>query len=166
MAKGKDDEAADGDAKKGGMGGKLKLIALILPTLLLIGGGVYFFVLAPKAETSASQSEGEESSEAEATPKSTYVPGEAVSVDAVTINLANAHILQVGLMLQATADAGEEVPPGKAADALIKVFSGRTVDEIATEEGREEAKKELLKEIKELYEDKVYEIFYTTYVFK
>lgn len=176
MAKNKDAEAAEDGEAKGGKS-KLKLIAIILPVLLLIGGGVYFFVLAPKADTSQSASasgeeeggseeggseEAGEEGQAEAT--STESPGEVIGVDPVTINLAGGHYLKVGLALQATADAGEHVPPGLAADALISQFSGKTVDELATAEGREEAKKELLKVIKKLYHKKVYEIYYTTFV--
>lgn len=173
MAKNKDDEAAEDDEAKGGRS-KLKLIAIILPALLLVGGGVYWFVLAPTSETSTSASasgeEGEEGGSAEeggeghAEATSTESPGEVIGVDPVTINLAAGHYLKVGLALQATADAGEHVPPGLAADALISQFSGKTVDELATAEGREEAKKELLIVIKKLYHKKVYEIYYTTFV--
>jgi flagellar FliL protein len=171
MPKNKDDETAEDDETKGGRS-RLKLIAIILPALLLVGGGVYWFVLAPTSETSTSASasgeEGEEGGSAEeggeASPSSTYKPGAVVPVDPVTINLAGGHYLKVGLLLQATADAGEEVPPGKAADCLITEFSGKTVDELATAEGRDAAKEELLKAIKKTYEKKVYEIYYTTFV--
>jgi flagellar FliL protein len=188
MAKKKDDEAAEDGEAKGGMS-KIKLIAIILPVLLIVGGGVYFFVLAPKSDSStkatASASatadsggdgsgdsggdgsgDGSTDSSEEDTPvaSSTYVAGATVAVDPVTINLAGGHFLTVGLLLQATADAGEEVPPGKAADCLITEFSGKTVDEIATKEGRDAAKKELLKAIKKAYEKKVYLIYYTSFV--
>lgn len=170
MAKNKDAQAAEDGEVKGGRS-KLKLIAIILPALLLIGGGVYWFVLAPRSETSTSASasgeEGgseEEGEEGHAEATSTESPGEVIGVDPVTINLAGGHYLKVGLALQATADAGEHVPPGLAADALISQFSGKTVDELATAEGREEAKKELLQVIKQLYHKKVYEIYYTTFV--
>jgi flagellar FliL protein len=174
MAKNKDAESAEDGEAKGGKS-KLKLIATIVPVvLLLVGGGVYFFVLAPKSDSSAPAAaaceEGAEDCEttsedgAAPEPTSTYVPGATVEVEPVTINLAGGHYLKVGLLLQATADAGEEVPAGKAADALIAEFSGKTVDEISTEEGRNEAKEELLKTIKKMYEKKVYEIYYTSFV--
>ncbi|HEX2805818.1 MAG TPA: flagellar basal body-associated FliL family protein [Kineosporiaceae bacterium] len=167
----------DGDKKKGGLGGKLKLIAMILPTLLLIGGAVYMFVLKPSSSTSAetaakssaaaSAEEGTDSGEgdaSESTPTSTFVAGKIIVMDTITINLANGHFLKVGLGLQATADAGEEVTTSKAMDAAITEFSGKTVDELATQAGRDAAKKELTKAIKKAYEKKVYEIFYTTFV--
>jgi len=162
MAKNKGTSADDTGEEGGKKGGKLKLIAIVLPVLLLVGGGVYFFVLAPgsDSETSASASAHGEKS----TPSPPPVPGAVVEVAPVTINLAGGHYLKVGLALQATKDAGEEVPPGKAADALITQFSGRTVDELATAEGREAAKKELLTAIAHTYEEKVYEIYFTTFV--
>lgn len=187
MAKNADGSAGE-DGKKGLLGGKLKLIAIILPVLLVaIGAGVYFVAISggksSETKTSASASkdceEGAEDcedsaaaqdeetasdSEEESTPASTEKPGEVVTVDPVTINLAAGHYLKVGLAMQATADAGEHVPPGIAADALITQFSGKTVEELSSEEGREEAKKELLKSVKKLYHHKVYEIYYTTYV--
>jgi flagellar FliL protein len=181
----KDKDAPEGDAEEGGKkGGKMKLILIIAPVvLLLIGGGLYFFVFSGSSDTSTSAAasgdgsgesvdgettDGEttdgEATDSEASPSSTYVAGAVVTVEAVTINLASGHFLKVGLAMQATADAGEEVTTGKAADALITEFSGKTVDELATLEGREAAKKELLKAIKKAYEKKVYEIYYTSFV--
>lgn len=160
MAKDKDAENVGEDSAKSGRS-RLKLIAIILPALLLIGGGVYFFVLSPGSDSNASAdaSHGEGSE-----PKPTEKPGEIVTVEPVTINLAGGHYLKVGLDLQATVDAGKHVTPGPAADALISQFSGRTIDELATTEGREEAKKELLEVVEKLYHKEVYEIYYTTFV--
>jgi flagellar protein FliL len=169
----KKDDTDDEDEGKAGLGGKLKLIAMILPTVLLVVGGLYFFVLAPKgdgAETKAKAKSSssakanagkEDTEEAEDTP---HDPGELVAVEPITVNLANGHYLQVGLALQATKDAGEEVSPAKAKDAIISQFSGKTVDELATASARESAKKSLTKAIKKLYEQKVYEIYYTAFV--
>ena len=170
MAAKKDpDEVTDGDGAK--KGGKLKLILIIVPLLLVIGAGVYFLVLKPSsdataaASTSASAEGSEEGTEEgeESTPTSTFVEGAVITVEPITINLANGHFLKLGLALQATADAGEEVTPAKALDAAIAQFSGNTVDELATAEGREESKKELTKTIKKVYEKKVYEVYYTTF---
>jgi flagellar FliL protein len=166
--------ADDSDDKKAGPAGKIKMVAIALPMVLLVVGALYFFVLAPKsgdtqagasAGTSASQDGGADSADgSNPEPTSTEEPGVTVVVEPVTINLAGGHYLKVGLLLQATKDAGEEVPAGKAADALIAQFSGRTVDELATEQGRAAAKTELLKVIKKIYEKKVYEIYYTAFV--
>lgn len=177
MAAKKDpDEVTDGDGAK--KGGKLKLILIIVPVLLLlVGAGVYFLVLKPSGDAAATTAaaaaaaeeggeavDGEETEGAESTPTSTYVEGAVITVEPITINLANGHFLKLGLALQATADAGEEVTPAKALDAAIAQFSGNTVDELATAEGRETSKKELTKTIKKAYEKKVYEVYYTTFV--
>jgi len=175
MAKKKDEaEGADEDEKKGGLGKILKLVALILPTVLLIVGAVYFLVLAPASDSADPGSASSTSAKATSTddpeadpaaePAPTEVAGKLVTVDPITINLANGHYLKVGLALQATADAGEEVSGSKAMDALITEFSGKTVDELATQEGRDAAKKALTKLIKKAYEKKVYLIFWTTFV--
>lgn len=167
MAKSKD-AAGDEDGTRSGLMGKLKLVMLVLPTVLLIIGALYVFVLAPTPITAsaghapAGSQENHSGGHPEPTP--TEEPGATVDVEPVTINLAGGHFLKVGLLLQATKDAGEEVPAGKAADALIAEFSGKTVDDLATERGRVEAKERLLKVIKKIYEKKVYEIYYTSFV--
>jgi len=51
-----------------------------------------------------------------------------------------------------------------ALDAAIALFSGRTIEELAKREGREKAKRDLAKEVSELYEKKVYEIYFTDFV--
>src|SRR4051812_38403879 len=132
----------DGADAKGG--GKLKLIIGAVAVLALLGG-VYQFVLAPKhAKADA------------APPKPT--PGAVVKLDPITLNLANGHFLKLGLSLQASADAGEEVSGAKALDAAIEEYSGKTVSELSTQKGRDKAKTELVKAIAKLYEDKVYDI--------
>jgi flagellar protein FliL len=173
----KKDDSDDEDEGKGGLGGKIKLIAMILPTVLLVVGALYFFVLAPKSDGSdpakakakaSSSAKGsssqDDTSSDEETDGPAPEPGALIAVDPITVNLANGHYLQVGLALQATKDAGEEVSGVKAKDAIISQFSGKTVAELATAQAREAAKKALTKTIKKLYEQKVYEIFYTAFV--
>jgi flagellar FliL protein len=153
------DSGEDGD-KKGLLDGKLKLVVIFLPTLLLIIGGLYVFVFSGGSEDKDPSTGSEHVAAAEHTEE----PGEVIMVEPVTINLAGGHFLKVGVALQATADAGEEVPPSKATDAMISLFSGKTMDELATAKGRDAAKKELLNMVKESYEKKVYEIYFTSFV--
>jgi flagellar protein FliL len=136
-----------GDAAKGRS--KLKLIIAAVVVLALLGG-VYQFVLAPK------------SAKAAAPPKPT--PGAVVKLDSITVNLAGGHFLKLGLSLQATADAGEDVPGAKALDAAIEQFSGKTVAELASKDGRDKAKAGLVKTVSELYENKVYDVYFTDFV--
>jgi flagellar protein FliL len=146
---GKDgDEKDAAGAKKGG---KLKLIIMLAPTLLLIVGAAWFFFLKPAPS-------------AQPAKPPPPVPGPVVKLDSITINLAGGHFLKLGLSLQPTADAGEEVSGAKALDDAISLFSGKTVDELSTTKGREAAKKELVKDVAESYEKKVYDIYFTEFV--
>ena len=131
----KDDEKAE-DTKKGG--GKGKLIIMIVPVLLLVVGAVYFFVLKPdKAEAVTTLPEP--------------TPGPVVQLDPITVNLAGGHFLKLGMALQPTASAGEEVSGAKALDLAIGEFSGMTLDELSSAKGRAEAKDELVARIKLAY---------------
>ena len=137
-------ETADG-AKRGS---KLKLIIAAV-ALLAVLGGVYQFVLAPK--------------DAKAAPTKP-TPGAVVKLDPITLNLAGGHFLKLGLSLQATADAGEDVSGAKALDAAVEEFSGKTVAELASRPGRDKAKQALVKTVSDLYEGKVYDIYFTDFV--
>jgi flagellar protein FliL len=92
------------------------------------------------------------------------IPGAVVKLDEITINLAGGHFLKLGLSLQATANAGEDVSGAKALDAAIDLFSNKTIKDLATREGRESAKAALVKRVSELYEGKVYDLYFTDYV--
>jgi flagellar protein FliL len=143
-------EAAKGEAPaeaKGG--GRKKLIIIMVAVLLLLAGG-YVFVLKPKTGKPG--------------PPPKPVPGVVVKLDDLTINLAGGHFLKLGLSLQATADAGEDVPGAKALDAAIDLFSNKPMKELATRDGRENAKAALVKRVSELYEGKVYDVYFTDYV--
>ena len=130
----KDEETEGKDAEKGGKG---KLIIIAVPLVLLIAGVACFFLLRPKDESGP-----------EALPEPT--PGAVVTLDPITINLAGAHFLKLGLALQPTATA-TEVDGSKALDLAISQFSGATVDELSTAKGREQAKRELVARVKLAY---------------
>jgi flagellar FliL protein len=97
-------------------------------------------------------------------PTPSYTEGKVVKLDPISINLANGHFLKLGMSLQATKEAGEEVDGAKALDAAIELFSQKTIEELATREGREKAKVKLTKRLQTLYEQKVYEIYFTEFV--
>jgi flagellar FliL protein len=136
------------DAKAKGGGGKKKLIVLVLVAVIAVAAA-YLLVLKPKAKPG---------------PPPKPVAGAVVKLDPITINLAGGHFLKLGLSLQATADAGEEVSGAKALDAAIDLFSGRTIEDLAKRDGREKAKQALIDEVAELYEHKVYDIYFTDFV--
>jgi flagellar FliL protein len=84
----------------------------------------------------------------------------------VTINLASGHYLKLGMTLQATAAVAEAVDGSKALDAAIDLYSGMPIDEISSSDGREKSKDELIEKVKEAYEDEIYDIYYTTFVYQ
>jgi flagellar basal body-associated protein FliL len=73
-----------------------------------------------------------------------------VKLDSITINLAGAHFLKLGIALQPTA-AATELDGSKALDLAISEFSQMTIDELSTAEGRDKAKDELVARIKLTY---------------
>jgi len=88
-----------------------------------------------------------------------------VAVEPISLNLAEGHYLRLGFDLQLTADVGEETPDtGKAVDAAIALFSGRSVSEVSDPATREQLKTELLQQVEELYEGEVMDLYLTNYV--
>jgi flagellar protein FliL len=136
-----------GDAPRGRS--RKKLIIVLVAVLVIVAAG-YVFVLKPKGDKPG------------AAPKP--VPGAVVKLDDITVNLAGGHFLKLGLSLQATADAGEDVSGAKALDAAIDLFSNRTIKDLATREGRDSAKAALVKRVSDLYDGKVYDVYFTDYV--
>ena len=131
-------------AKKGG--GKKKLI-VVLVLLLVAGGAGYWFVLKPK----------------HAGPKKPD-PGVVVALDAIQINLADDHYLKIGLALQASKDAGQEVDGSKALDDTIALFSGQNMQDLARRDYREKLKKQLERRLDKDYEGKVIGVYFTDFV--
>jgi flagellar FliL protein len=131
-------------------GGRRKKLLVLVVLVVVALAAAYLLVLKPRSGKPA--------------PPPKPVAGAVVKLEPITINLAGGHFLKLGLSLQATADAGEELSGAKALDAAIALFSGRTIEELAKREGREKAKKDLAKEVSELYEKKVYEIYFTDFV--
>ena len=143
-----DDTKAEAIEAKGGK--RTKLLVLVVVTVVALAA-VYMLVLRPKGGGKPA-------------PKPKPVAGAVVKLDPITVNLAAGHFLKLGLSLQASADAGEDVSGAKALDAAIGLFTGRTVEELAKRDGREKAKAALVKQVAELYEDKVYDIYFTDFV--
>lgn len=133
-------ETTEGEESKGS---KKKLLVIVV-ALLLVGGAAYWFFLKPSGST----------------PEP--VPGEIVTLDSTQINLADHHYLRLGMALQLTTTA-HEADGSKALDAAIELFSGKRMDQI---EGHKRAalKEKLLKELEELYEGGVMDVYFTEFV--
>jgi flagellar FliL protein len=124
----------------------VKLIAFLL-VLVVAAAAVWFLVLAPKGK-------------AEAAPK----PGPVLPLDSQQINLAAGHYLRLGIALQLTEKAGEEVDGSKALDAAISIFSGLSVEQVTKTGGRDALKKKLLTDLEHRYEDEVMDVYFTEFV--
>lgn len=132
--------------------GKKKLVMMVLAAVLVLGGGAgYWFLMGPGA--------GEK---VEATPAP--VPGEVLTVDPVSINLADGHYLRLGLGLQLIEEVHAPVSPAHALDLAIALYSGRTVEEVTSAEGRAALKAELKHQIDEAYHHDVMDVYLTDYV--
>ncbi len=135
--------AAPAEPEAPAKGGKKKLILIIVAVLALGGGGYYMF-LKPK-------------------PAGPPEPGEVVTLEPIQINLAAEHYLRVGIALQLTASA-HEADGSKALDATIAVFSGLPMEEVNDSKQRAKLKKELEKELEELYHHEVMGVYFTEFV--
>lgn len=121
-----------------------KKLIMILVAVLVIGGGGYYQFLMPK-------------------PDKPPEPGEVVSLEPIQINLGAEHYLRIGLALQLTTEA-KEADGSKALDAAINLFSGLPMAEVNDPKHRADLKKELEKELVELYEEEVMGVYFTEFV--
>ncbi|WP_250003420.1 flagellar basal body-associated protein FliL [Actinoplanes sp. M2I2] len=134
---------------------KKMLMIIVIAAVVLLGGGgagAFFMLKGDSAEAAAPEK------------------GAVTAIDeALTINLADGHYLKLGFSLQQTADAGtEEVDVSEALELAIDEYTGKSVAELSTEKGREEAKADLTSKIVKAYteHDKkmVMGIYYTQFV--
>ena len=140
----KTDESTEGEEKGGG---KAKLLVVAVVLLAVVGGAGYWFVLKPKSG-----------------PPKPPDPGAVVALDSIQINLADEHYLKLGLALQASKSAGEEVDGSKALDQAIALFSGRSMDELARRDYRDKLKRQLEHRLDKAYDGDVIGVYFTDFV--
>ncbi|MFN3865168.1 MAG: flagellar basal body-associated protein FliL [Demequina sp.] len=134
---------------------KRRMVSVIVGALLLAAVvGVYWFVMGPGA-ASVGEADGE--------PEVVEL-GPVHTLESVSINLAGGHYLRLGLGLQVVADSHSDIDGAVALDAAIGLFSGRTKEELADPQVREDLKTQLLKAIEEPYRGEVVGIYYTDFV--
>lgn len=137
-----DEEAAD--EKKGS---KKKLIMIVAVVVLALGAGGFFFLKPGNADAKPAPKEGE-----------------VVAADAIHINLADGHFLKIGIALQVIEKPAHEPEASKALDKTISLFSGKDIGDLEDSKHREELKKELVKEVGELYDGDVMNVYFTEFV--
>lgn len=147
----KEAPAPEPEAKKKGKKG---LLIGIIAGVLVLGGAAAFYFLGMAG--------GGDAEAVEPPPE----PGEVVAVEPISLNLAQGHYLRLGFSLQMTVEAGGHGAPdtGKAVDAAIALFSGKTVAEISDPETRDTLKGEFLHQLEELYHGEVMDVYLTNYV--
>ncbi len=91
-------------------------------------------------------------------------PGAVLTVDPVSINLAEGHYLRLGLALQLTDAVEGEPDASRALDLAIALYSGRSVAEVSDPAGRDALKAELLSRLVATYGGEVMDLYLTDYV--
>ncbi|GAA1598881.1 flagellar basal body-associated FliL family protein [Actinoplanes couchii] len=150
MADEKDTAAAEAPKKSNKM-----MMIIIAVVLLVLGGGgagAFFLLRGDTAEAAA--------------PKKGII---TAAESTITVNLADGHYLKMGFALQQTEDSGETaVDLSEAYQLAIDEYTGRTVAELSTAEGRAKLKEELLAKLVKAYTEddvkKVMDIYYTSFV--
>lgn len=111
----------------------------------------------------------------------TKQPGAVVTLDAITLNLADGRFLKAGLALQLTEAAtrahsvtgadGSAVPPtaatfdgAKALDAAISILGARSYAQLLAPGGRAKAQAQLSQEIALRYDHEVMRVYFTQFV--
>ena len=123
-----------------------KLVAVAL--VFVLAGAAYWFLFKPSGEHKKAEPEA----------------GPVVVLEPIQVNLAAGHYLKIGLALQATAEAGEELDGSKALDSTIELFSGLPMEEVSLAEDRAKLKRKLLHDLEERYEGDVFDVYFTEFV--
>jgi flagellar FliL protein len=130
---------------------KRTLLLLVLAVLVLAAGAAAYLLLGRGGGEPAAEKAPEK--------------GAVLTVDPVSLNLADGHYLRLGLALQLTAEAGTETPDtARALDAAIALFSGRTVAEVSDPATRDALTAQLTDQLAEAYDGEVMDVYLTDYV--
>lgn len=124
--------------------GRKKLLIIGVLVAAALGGAAWFLLRPAPAPTEP-------------------VPGEVLALEPIQVNLTGGHYLRIGIALQLTADA-HEAEGSKALDATIDLFSGRSMEQLALPEKRQELKAELLERLEHDYHGDVMEVYFTNFV--
>jgi flagellar FliL protein len=129
--------------------GKLLVIILAVVGVLVIGGGVGAYLLLSKPAAEKHDKHADEEAEAEDEHPSVYV-----KLEKFTVNLAAQEgYLETEMQLMvADAKVGEKITARlpEVRDALLRLLSSKTVEEISQEEGKDQLASEIQKQINEV----------------
>ena len=165
MAKKKEAPAEGGEEKKGGKG-KTIGIGVVVAAVLFVAGGKMM---------------GGGGTAVALIATTTTVPmGEVVTLDAITLNLSDGHLLKVGVAFQKPYEApaaggaeGHAAAPAdtsdptkgyaRALDIVIDTLSQHTMADL-TGPGRTKAKRELVKRLDKEYEGEIEDVYFHQFV--
>lgn len=96
------------------------------------------------------------------------IPKTVIDLPEMSINLADGHYLRVavslGLCAEVVLATPEEFLTAPAKDIVVSTLSGLKMDDLATQAGRDQAKKTLAEQISAAYPGEVYELFFVQFV--
>lgn len=154
----KEEAVAEGAAPK--KKGKLMIIIIAVVAVVLIGGGVgaYLLMSKPAAEKKAAHGDEEAGAEEEGGDEEEHADEEHapvyVKLEAFTLNLADDEsYLQTEMqLLVADAKVGEKLNARlpEVRDALIRLLTSKTAEELSQPEGKDKLASEIQKQVNEV----------------
>jgi flagellar FliL protein len=155
-----DTTSADTPAPPAKSGGPMRLISAAMISIALVTTG-YFIggrgssAAAPPTETAPVEEEH-------------HAVGMIVDLEAINVNLAAGHYLRIAISLGLAEDVHlekpEEFASAPASDLVVTTFSGRSMEELSTPEGRVHAREELEEGLAEYYGEEIVSVFFTEFV--
>lgn len=153
-----------------GKGGSKKMILSAVLSVALLGAG-YFVGGMSSGGDSAPVAEAADGEESEAEEEKKEV-GHLVDLEPINVNLQDGHFLRIAISLDTHVESsggghGKEeaaFPTAMAADLVLSTFSGRHMDDLSTEEGREEARAALMEGLEAVYGEEVAGVYLTEFV--
>jgi len=142
------EEVAEGKGKKKSK----KKLFIIIGVVVLLGGG--YTMMGSKKP-------------AKPVPGAPVPAGPILTLDPITLNLADSHYLQVGIALQlAKGQTTDKLTPdtAKALDTAIGLLGNRTSTALAAAGGRDQAKSDLSAAMAKVFPGKVIGIYFTSFV--
>lgn len=126
------------------------VLVVVLVVLLAAAGAAYWFL----------GRGGDDAPKAEPAPQ----PGAVVTVEPVSLNLADGHYLRLGFGMQLTKGTAEAPDTARALDLAIALYSGRTVAEITDPATRDALKAQFVQQLAEAYDGEVMDVYLTNFV--
>jgi flagellar protein FliL len=152
----KEEAAAEVEAPK--KKGKMMIIILAVVGILVVGGGVGAYLLLSKPAVEKKAGHGDEEAAADGEEEEAghgdEHPPVYVKLEAFTVNLADQEsMLQVEIqLLVADAKVGEKITSHlpEVRDAMIRLLSSKTSEELSQQEGKDKLAAEVQKQINEV----------------